>query len=210
MAYNVSNGAIAEIVVQTTVSDQTCLNILHYKLEYPSPRDGTTLMTAFLAELGDTGSVSSLIGRLAAASGQDTTFTSISGQWISPIRYRKLVLAIGSSGDVNTPSAQSVSAVTFTKFTDIATRRGIGSFHMVGCPQSYFQANGFIAPTPLSTVLADIADKLSENIIAGTPEATFIPIIYNRQTPADSLEIEIVRAQTTARAMQRRVVGRGI
>lgn len=210
MSYNVSTGAIVEFIIKTEVSGQTCLNILHYRLTTESPRNGASLLAAFLEVQADIEDEALPLQKLALASGQDTLFRELSAQWIAPLRYRKVTTLLTNTGDINTPSAPSLQAITFTKFTDIATRRGIGSFHMVGAPQSYFGPTGLVNGTALTTTLEDVKDALLATVTAGTPAATFTPVIYNRETPADSLEVQGIQIQPTARAMQRRVVGRGI
>lgn len=210
MAYNVSSGALLEMVFQYEVSGQQCLNILHYVLELTgTPLPGPTTLNEVLTEWID-GASPTKLEVFAAAMCDTVEFRKLSAQWIYPVRYRKDVRTLDQTGDLVEINAPAVNAVVITKANDFTGPHNLGALHLAGFPRGWLLSDGRIDETAIAGPINDVAQMLLETMSVGSMTGTLSPVIFNRASPADSRPFTTWEIQETARAMQRRVVGRGI
>lgn len=208
--YTVTNGALLELVFNYEVSGQQCLNILHFELEdTSSPIVGGTALSLICQDFVE-GPTPNYLETFAATQSDTVEYRSVSAQWIWPTRYRKFKRVLDATGDLVDSNAPSVNAITITKANDFTGPHNIGALHLAGFPKAWLLSDGRIDPAAIGDQLDNLANKLIENWIPSLLGGTLKPVIFNRVSPSDSRPFTEWEIQETARAMQRRVVGRGI
>lgn len=203
MAYPLSIGTIAEITIQGVCNGQIVMSLFHYRMT-----SGSTISDGALAlgsVLTDFNTQVWPAYRNCMPDNWEAITRSI--QAITPTRYR--AIKVDSTGLVGTlTSCQNQSAASaITKYTDLATRKGIGTLHLPCVPGAAME-NGMLL-LGYQTNMATLAATM-DNTLTSTPTATWQPVVYSRSNPSTSPIIQGCAIQTTIRTARRRVVRRGI
>jgi len=128
-------------------------------------------------------------------------------QWLFPTRRARIVKvpAVPTGAIADAPLPPNV-ALTITKRSDVAGRHGVGSLHMPGTGIAGLNGGEWI-PVYLDSFGSLLtALHQSVNIEFGQ---NLVPVIFNRTTPTDSVEITSANSNVTVRTMHRRTVGVG-
>lgn len=205
MPYAMPNGSLIEATLRYRVNGQMCMGVFHYILGTGSSTDGDAALVLMALQIN---SDAGLLGKLADVQAQNVSYPPIRMQMIYPTRYRPIeVNAYKSSGDITEDCNQQQSAIAFTKRSAIASRNGLGTFHMGGVPDTFI--SGGYTSAAFTVGLGALATAIRTNV-AVSGGLTFLPAIFNRANPGNSLPFSQCSYQETARTMRRRVVGRGI
>lgn len=206
MAYTVPTSSIMEVTCELQHNLQTVMSVFHFKLTSGgSITDGSAALLAMSNAMQAGGG---LWLNWVSAISDDLSNGMIYCQWIFPTRYslRSFVPAV-ASGQVAITSFPQNLAVSITKMSDFGTRRGRGTLHMPGVPNTWVDG-GELSAAGLAGYVA-IRDDLNDTVVLATGH-TLTPVIYNRSAPGDSITITDALLQPTSRVMRRRTVGVGI
>lgn len=203
MAYTLSQGTIAEILVSGTCNGQIVMSLFHYRMTSGSTiADGAAALGTVMSDFN-----TQVMTAYKNLMPENWEGLERSIQAIAPNRYRRIITSIagqfGAGGTCNNQSA----AGAITKYTDIATRAGLGTLHVPCIPDLQLQngelAAGWIAAA--STLAATM-----DNVLTSTPTASWSPVVYSRTSPATSPIITGLVVQNSIRTARRRVLRRGI
>lgn len=211
MARPVGSGAILEVTIDQTSNSQILLNIFHYRLiTTPSTTVDGDDVTGLLATTILGGGVQ-LPVNLRALCPTNWRWNSWRTQWIHPTRYTRVSYdaGAGTGGVLSTNTPQNL-ALTMTKRAVEANRHGIGSLHFGGLTSGDF-LNGEITAAG-QTKMELIGDAIDQVVdVSAVPNAVSLtPILFNRNSPASSLNWVEYVVQNTVRVERRRTVGLGI
>jgi hypothetical protein len=211
MARPVGSGAIVEVVFEQQEVNQSVLNVFHYRLNNDTglivDGDAITQQIANWVLIG-LGNVPALI---KPAFNNQWQFLRLRTQWIYPTRYTPLSYSSGAGPGTNVnPALPQNCATTITKRGLLADRHSIGSSHWAGMTTADLDA-GVMTAGRLATMVG-IADKMLVTIDTSAVPGSIdvVPIIYNRTTPAASLNVVDYVVQSTSRTMRRRTVQVGV
>jgi len=203
---NVSNDAIVEVVIHSTLAEQRQMTVLHYRItDMSAPADQFTLLSDIDDRLALADGVYDAI---ADASGQDAEFQEVQIQWIHPVRYAYRKFAsmplIGQfAADCLPPACHAA----LTKRGVEATRRHIGAVHLPNQPISAADDGKWIVGW--MDVLNTLGTRLKTPYNLATV-GTITPVILNKDAPGSSVTVETVVVQPEVRVSRRRTVGLGI
>jgi hypothetical protein len=207
MAYVMNNTDIVEVTLRTDVNNQTCLTVLHYRLETAAPvADGGALVLGLLNNLNSAGG---LLAKYCDGLAENVAMLGLRGQRITSARQTPIEVTPSvpsgqnAAGDCNNPSV----AVAITKRSDFANRHGRGTIHFPGIPDAAYVA-GLI-----TNGWRDSVDPFELKVATPVTISTgviLVPVIYRRDNPEISYQVVSVSTETNIRTMRRRVVGRGI
>jgi hypothetical protein len=211
MARPVGSGSIVEVVFEQQEVDQSVLNVFHYRLnndtDFVVDGDAVTQLIANWLLIG-LGNIPALI---KPAFNTQWQYLRLRTQWITPTRYTPLSYSTGAGPgtNVNAPLPQNC-ATTITKRGLLAGRHSIGSSHWAGMTTADL-ASGVITAGRLATMVG-IGDKVFATIDTSSVPGSIdlVPVIFNRVTPAASLNVVDFVVQSTSRTMRRRTVGLGV
>lgn len=203
---DISNGAVLEVVVHSTLNAQRQMTVLHYKLsDMSAPADQFVKLEAVDTRFA---LADGIYDAIAAASGNDCEFQEVQLQWIFPTRfaYRRFdsMPLIGQYPNICLPSNV---AATITKKGVEAGRHSIGAVHLPNVPQETMVEGLFQAP--YTTALEALATALKTPYTIATG-GTLTPIIANRASLGGSKEVVTTVVQLSTRVQRRRTLGLGI
>lgn len=207
MPYGIPAGGVVELRINGRQENQQTLTILHWQLapESTGVTDGAAALSAFDAQITDGDGV---WDSFKACTSIAWTLVSRDWQWIAPLRYRTRSFGVlgdqGNNAGVCLPVNDSVA---ITKQADRAGRRGVGTIHMPGVPQS-FVTGGSTLTAGAATNYDTFAIQCKIPISAETG-GNLQPIIFHRTTPNDSRIWTEHKVQPYTRTMRRRTVGLG-
>jgi hypothetical protein len=203
MAYEINNGAILQVLLRGNLFGQECMNTLHYRYSGPVAASGQALLETIALSPAFT----AMEATWNACISQDVSNMNTALQWIYPLRYRAftvpMIPAIGDAGVTGT--ANTAASIAF--FADNATRHGVANKHIFGVPTNVM-INGELSDAYVNTKLSIFAESYKTPLFIAAGQG-LDPIIYNRQTPANSLAIVSYRVNTLVRTQRRRTVGVG-
>jgi hypothetical protein len=214
VAYVVNVGAFLEVSIQGQVAGQTCLTILHYRLDTAPTGglpDGASALVKIASAFEDSDNV--FLQSYLNVLSQDYTLDQVVYQWIKPIRYVRLARQPVPTlkGNVEVESLPPATSVVITKQGGSeATKGGHGAMHLPAVPNT-FVSNGSITATAKDFYVgtgSDLSGGLS--FMVGTTNCLITPVIYKRKDPGSSQDWVASVVQYAARTMYRRVVGRGV
>ena len=209
MPYEVANGYVLEVRLLQEMNSQTLLNVRHYELSQTGATDGVEIIEEVIPTLQNDANDWGWIGRLYQFQNAAVKYKRLSLQWIWPTRYASVdVIPDAAEGLVaGAPLPQNIQA-SLTFRPETAVPRRVGGMRIGGLSDDMVNA-GLIAPVPFSslTLLAEAA--IAPVILTGV-ERQLNPVVFNASSSPAALRIYNGFAQTQARVMVRRTVGRGI
>lgn len=200
-------GTIWQLVIESVVSGQRCLNVLHYRCTTESTISGISAETEAVA--ADLNSVDGIIPKLLPAMGPNVNIPRVTGQAIRTTRYAKQSVEVDEDGShANLCTTPNVAAV-ITKRTTFAGRWAVGSFHVPGVPGTAY-SEGMLT-TDYKDIITLLAAELLDNLEPAVGGGVYEPILLH---PAGlhggfTTLTECI-AQDQVRVMRRRTVGLGI
>lgn len=202
----VTDGAILELVIHSTLNLQRQMTVLHYRLsDSSSPADQFgKLANADLRFAAADGPYDAI----AAASGSDCEFQLVQLQWIYPTRYAyRRFDSMPLVGQDDQPCYPSNVSATITKRGEEANRHNIGAVHLPNVPIEKIVGGKFV-PGYLTTLEAlAVALKTPYTMATG---GTLTPILANKANLAASVPVATTVVQEYSRVQRRRTVGLGI
>lgn len=211
MAYVINPNAILQVNVIYKLGTQLdkAMTTHHYKLTGASVPDGAA--EAFAAAQNFKVAASLPVQKWKATASPQTSVVDVSAQWIYPIRYRAqyagLAPVVGTFGTGIGPPGTQVSV---QRRGEEANRHALGGIRFPATAlETAEDGNGLISAlaAPGWAAVRD-ACKVTWST-ALNPGATYVPIIFNRLSPASSVLVTDTILFTELRTMRRRVVGRG-
>lgn len=130
-------------------------------------------------------------------------------QTIRPNRYVKSIFSIGSNGTNAADTTVTNVALTITKRSDIANRRGTGSVHIPVSPDSAGLDAGRIGGAIKAAATA-FGTLMSSDQSILTASTNLSPCISNAAGTFPSVPYTNFIVQLTSRVVRRRTVGLGI
>lgn len=200
-------GDVLQVVFESDVFSQRCLNVLHYRVTVASTSDDYAVAAMAVAQRFSSG-VDNPGLPLVACFAENVTWVNTTVQRVYPTRNRKVTDAVGLPGTIAADCKASNVAGVITKYTDTATRRGIGALHVGGVPETAYQG-GFVQGDYLDRLTA-LANTLDLTVIVTLETTTVQPVLWSPSTPSTTLRVTDAKPQTTLRVMRRRTVGLGI
>lgn len=202
MAYVVSSGAHVLMTFRGTQDAQLVMNTWHYRLTGPIIADGA----AALVNLVDVNvAAGNMFAAWKAVLSESVVDCVMEAQWIDPFRYRKVrqsgASTQGLAGHANACNQASV----LTLASDEATRHGIGNKHLPGLPDDA-QIDSLLGAGHLAN-MTNLGVLAKATITQGAN--TYVPVIYNRQSPAASFDVKVAFNNPYVRVQRRRTVGLG-
>jgi len=202
MPYSVNDGAILEVTIKGRCFGQVCMNVFHYKLDstFGIP-DGDAAIEAFNVEWND---AADFLGAWAACTSFNLSIDQLVYQWIYPIRYHRVVHVPTGGVVQNAGDALAANISTaVTKLSEKATRHSRGTLHMPAVPTT------FIEEGELTAAGITAYDGFLPFVDNDYRTGTLLPVLFNRNQPADSERIFSARLERTSRVNRRRTVGVG-
>lgn len=212
MARPVQGGAILEVANLGEENGQRIMNVWHYKFDGATTptADGDALVNV-LSGILQGGGADGLLDLLKAQTNEIVTWQSVRYQWITPIRYSPTVVtADNGPGEVaDPPLPQNVSGVA-TLHSMFAGPGGSGRKHFGGLSTTDEgggeMMNQFLVNTsPILELMMEVVDTGAVQV-----GSSLVPVIFNRVTPANSIQWTGYTIQDTSRVMRRRTVRVGI
>ncbi|HKY46322.1 MAG TPA: hypothetical protein VJM50_24730 [Pyrinomonadaceae bacterium] len=204
----IAAGDIIQIVPETRLFGQTCLNILHYKCRN-APSVGDTYveqLTQIMTNI--TTSPGSWYTKMLAAMSEDALVTQLTIQVVFPARRPYVRVGAGGGGGIAADALPPNSTAQITKRSEVAARGRAGHFALPAVPMTKV-ASGVLLPAYVLTELADLAAALQAPLNYGT-FGDYDPVILNVAAPNSSPVILQCDVQQEVRIMRRRTVGLGI
>lgn len=205
MPLAIPNGTLIEFRIDTRFMNQQCLNVFHFVLDHVGGLpDYSAAMADFLTEVQN---VNKLYDKWQACVSSDVGHITLYAQAIFPTRYAYVTAVpfIDQGGALAGAEATNC-AVAITKRAITTGRHSHGVLHMFGVPQGFTlnsQLNGVGLPP-----FQDLVAVINNNVVpaAGT---IWRPVIFNKDAPADSQEVDNCVLADYLRVMRRRTVGLG-
>lgn len=211
-AYQLAIGDIVQLRTRGTLYGQIVRSVSCYRVTVapavPGPQELTDAITQFIKP-------GSWFAGWIAAAAPDLHIDTVYAQRVAPVRQAQAVTAVDITGTGGGTSVPPNTAISFTKYTDTATRRkdklnigGIGYLHLPG--MGIDQLNGgFWKIGLLLSMKTNIADKLNVQLM--TPLGTImVPTLWHRKAVGlSSTDVINGVVQSTVRTQRRRTVGVG-
>jgi hypothetical protein len=186
MAYPIPTGAIVAASWIGNCLGQRTLTTMHFRMTNPTDLpDGQAALNVLAAAIQGTGG---LQAKLMAPMASNVEVLALRLQWIHPVRYI------------------FEQYVTVERRGVVADRHNRGTLHLWGVPQDGF-TGGLVSSTYTTAAGPFVGAQHVD--IATVAQGRYIPIIFNRNAPDNSPEIESALQQGTIRIMRRRTVGVG-
>lgn len=208
----VAIGDIVQVVLQSDVISQTCLNVLYYKcFTLPTNTSYGVAMDALANTVYSGAGTGTLAEPFVAALANNCALEGVQVQRVYPQRDYYLRVSIESIGaQADNCTATNVSGV-INKRADRAGRGRHGSFHMPGVPYSAY-SNGRVTDEYTGALNTLGAALSNGQILVSGSNYVWQPILW---TPGNSGEtnysrIILCEAMRTLRVVRRRTVGLGI
>jgi len=203
MAWVLQGQSIVEVAIRGTLFGQRTLSLFHYRYNTNvNAANGFPIIDLLATILNDAGG---LVENYAACCSQNLTIDFLSIQKVHPApRIRRYNFDPSAPTGTNIAACLSPNhACAITRQADEATRHGTGTLHMPAVPVTFME-DGLI------TGAADAAyTTLAEEMLVHQDGGLWVPVLYNRVAPADSLNITRTTVQNTLRVQRRRTVGLG-
>jgi len=201
----VAAGDVCLVTLVGNLAGSVILNTLHYAA---TPVTGSPSFTSFTNEMSTKlQSASNLIDEFLLACPPAYTLDEMWIQFISPIRQRKAVYAIGSPGTFTSDATTANLASVITRAGATANKHNIGSFHI-----PYPNKETGATPGSISAALGTQLDVLAALLAATQSLATLgaiVPVLFFGNVNANASPIVSAFKQTTIRTMRRRTKGIG-
>lgn len=205
MAWTMPVNALIEITFKGSQFGQTVMNLFHYKFVGTSGLpDGAAALARLLEEI-ETGV---LYPAYVSCLSDQVTGIQLFAQMLYPTRYARVSRSpVSGTGEVTGDCMPSNVSCTFIRRGDIAGGHGHGTIHLPGVPVDWV-TNGEMnadAVTPGNDFVAAVKAELTPQI-----GETYIPMIYNRSSPAASVPVTGAERVIDTRTMRRRSFRTGV
>lgn len=199
-------GDILQCSFRGTLFGQRVLNVLHYRVYADSTTGNYVTACAGVGAALYSGVITPGL-TMARAQAPEYNLDVIRVQKVNGARGRYVDTVINQPGlNAGSCTASNVAA-TITKRTDNGTRRGLGSLHLPGIPDTGYANGSLTAPYKL---LIDAISACLLNPFVVTLETTGLtPVLWSNRSPTVYLPLTSTVTQTTLRTMRRRTVGVG-
>jgi len=207
----VVDGAILEFRILQRMSGQTIMNVLHYKYSGAAATvvEGDSVAVIVRDQIFlDPGGI---IPTLKTISNAAWAYEGLEFQWIHPTRYvsSRVNSLAGPGAAAGSPLPQNVHQ-TVTKRSIIASKHGVGSFHLTGMSIGDVILGSITAAriTAITPIVVKMIEQVDVSAVEGA--LTMTPTILNKASPISSQNYNQVLIQNTVRVQRRRTVGVGI
>lgn len=207
MSYVLNLGDIVECTIVGRQYGEATLNILHYKYTNVAPTTNGPAALLLLAEWQE-GDATAVGQQMTTQLSSNWTLESIRCQVIYPTRRAYVPYPVGTPGSLVSTALPANTQASITKRTTVAGRGRTGRMEVPGIPLTWIDG-GNLNATGLANV-GEIAGKIPNVANLATGTQTWVPVIFQRATPASSPQIISAEAQTTVRVARRRTVRVGI
>jgi hypothetical protein len=203
-------GDIIQLVVTTKLNQQTCMNVLHYRIQsLPSGTTGneaaiTELIGAFITGTG------SVVNKMKAIMSEDAIIETVQGQIVYPTRTIYYLGFANSQGLLLTPALPPACSLAITKRSATVGRGRAGRVEIAGCPAAEAFQGSWQTGGTFWTDVMNLANQLEATQTGPVLSIVYEPVIFRRSSPITSAVVADMTPQTTVRSEKRRVVGRGI
>lgn len=214
-------GTVVELAVQYEVNTQKCINVWHY---VNTTQSNAASIPAELEEIRaktlgtDVGSLN-LVALFKACWSTDVVATKDRCQFVWPTRYRSLDTNIQTAGDIASGCEAQNLQFSFTKYSALASRRGVGAMRVGGMPTVKCDAGNLDLAYRTGVVLALRGGLDTSFVTQGN--GTWVPCIHNRKKkagpngippayPGSYQTITEWKTQLEVRTQRSRTVGRGM
>jgi hypothetical protein len=199
---------ILAVTYRYTVTGQTCLMNLHYRVT-AAPGSGTNFANEGQLAEKMQDPAGTVLSKLLPCLASEVIVNEVRVQRVYPFRDIYAARLIGLAGTHPEPTpAEACTHFPFEKRTAKPGRKGIGSLHLSGVPGARKTGNIW---TALASEFSDLASALVQSISMTSPAWSVTPCLYNPTDAslkyADLLE---VLPLYEIRTSNRRVGGRGI
>lgn len=215
-------GTVVELAVEYEVNTQRCINVWHY---VNTVQSGVNTLDAELAEIRDkvlnaaAPGTMDMVGKFKACWSNDVVAVKDRVQFVWPTRYRSLDTAIQTAGTIATPCDAQNLQFSFTKYSALASRRGIGAMRVGGMPTAKCDSGNLEVNYKIGPVQT-LRDNLSLSFVT-QGNGTWVPCIHNRKKkagpnnvppayPGSYQTITGWKTQLEVRTQRSRTVGRGM
>jgi hypothetical protein len=162
------------------------------------------------AWLSDQEAAGGYIARILPNLNNTITIVDHRMQLIYPGRFAPSISTVNSPGGVGTFGTPTNVAMTFTKRTGMATRWGIGSWHLPGLNVVDLDSVGAWNAATVSAIGLDISVPLNGTHTPTGQNGNITAVLWSPDVPLRSTPITSFVGQLTPRVMRRRTVGLGI
>lgn len=206
----ISVGDIVQVVCESRVLNQVCLNVLYYRARKALPAISYAEGIDLLNQAVGGASEASIKAQMVPLMGDNTKFIRVQAQRVYPTRDLYYRLTMTRDGMAPTVCNASNIAAVITKRGLTAGRGKAGSFHLAGLTDQHYALGSL---TEEGTDLMErLADKLNDPLVSDGGEFVFEPGMFTPGAGA-GLNWNYIGAcdvQPTVRVMRRRTVGLGI
>jgi len=202
--------AVGDVVALTygaTYASQQIRYNLHYQVTVAGSSTSPELDLQAMADNFAAPGTNTLTAALQACHTDDFNFDFVSAQRVSPNRTIRLVKLASFPGTIATAGLPPNVAITITKRTLTAGRRGIGSLHLTGVDPAVVALGEIVTLTTYAALLP----LLTAGRSVGAVTMSVDPGLFNPTRPPTYFSRLFDAAiQTTTRVMRRRTVRVGI
>lgn len=205
MPANWAQNDIVQVVIESKVDGQLCLNVLHAKVD--SAAAGVTYSDGLQGILGALTQPGGLLGTMATVMAENTEVSRVRAQRVFPTRDPYLQEEFGEPGGREGNCVSPNIAACITKRAAVPGRGKSGRFELPGLIADDI-SGGFLTADYI-TALEPLAQKLRGTFPDDTANLDLVWVIPNATNPGSPGEIFTTQVQNTARTMHRRTVGLG-
>lgn len=203
-------GDVIQVVIESEVLSQVCLNVLHYRCEVQpagATYDGALFDVMNAVGIGDD---ENIVPKMRPLMGENARVFRIQAQRVYPHRDHYVRDTIDQDGLAPVVCNAPNLAFVLTKQGEKIGRGRSGNFHLAGVTDQHY-ALGFVTEAGIDLMEA-LADKLGDPIVPQLDAFGYRPGMFNPALGADLNwnPIVAVTPQPTVRVIRRRTVGLGI
>lgn len=205
---NLQNNDLLQYTVRYRCAEQVMMNTAYYLYTDSLAGNDDYIVTAN-AWLTAKEVAGGFIEDLKDLLNTQTTIIDHRVQLISPTRLVPVISTLNALGESVGTSMPTNVAATFTRRTNFATRKGIGSWHQPAQTVTDLLNPGRFTDTYLNALYSLLNEHIQGTFSPGASFGTLKNVLWSRATPLSFLEIRSYDIQATPRVMRRRTVGVG-
>lgn len=208
---DISIGDVAQLTAVGLCASQTVLNTWFYRCVSLGSSLGTSVTTAMEELITKIeGTVGGLGDKFIALMPTNYTLVRHTAQVVSPVRYTKVFGAVvNTAGDSGAICSTANIAAVITRRGDLATRKDVGSLHLV-YPDALTEATTGIINAGYLSAMDDLCLQMKATLTLAPSTLVWEPILFHRTGTPNYSKVTYCFAQNTIRVMRRRTVGLGI
>lgn len=202
-------GDVVQVTYESSLSGQTILNILHYKVSTAGITiSETTQLGVYAAYFANPAATPCPLKFLVAALGDNQVMSNVKCQRVFPTRGVYVQEDINSTGTQD-PAGTPNIALSVTKRTRLPGRKGIGRVQVGGLPNTAY-VNGILTAA-YSNIIGPLLSNFALPVTIALDGSVLTPVVYGTGYEGlDRSEIFQVQLEQEVRTMHRRTVGLGI